>query len=87
MATNMAPNLSNADWDVLFVRSVLLPNCYTIRLLSLLTERFLINFADIIFSLLANLIGQTYKRKVDKVNIHWMVKLLSDVNWIPNIAQ
>jgi len=71
----------------LYVRSILIQDNFTARLLSLLTERFLLNFADIVVSILANLIGLLYKKKIEISNIRTIVKMLAATNWIPEIAQ
>jgi hypothetical protein len=72
---------------VLFIRGAVLQDSYSLRLVSLLTERFLKTFADIIFSILANLIGLAYKKQIDEANIRHLVKLLTDAGWVPMIAQ
>jgi hypothetical protein len=86
MYSEKIPHMSNTEWDVSFIRGELLSNQFSMRVLSLLSEKFLSAYSDIIVSVLANLIGIAYKKRPDVLNIQSLVRILNQASWLPDIT-
>ena len=87
--SEVLPGLSNSNWDTLFIRGVVLKNTYTLRIILLISNssiKLCLNIVDLLYSVLANLIGQCSQNKADLLNIELILKIFSELRWVPALV-
>jgi hypothetical protein len=87
--SEVLPGLSNGNWDTLFIRNIVLSNTYTLRILSLISSggiKLALQIADFVYSIFANLLGFCSQNRVDLGNIEIMLKILTELRWVPSIV-
>lgn len=87
--SEILPGLSNSNWDTLFIRGVVLKNSYTLRVVYLISNgggKLALCLVDLMYSVLANLIGLCSQGNVDLVNVEILLRIFSGLNWVPNIV-
>ena len=87
--SEVLPGLSNANWDTLFIRGTILSNTFTLRVVSLISSggaKLALQLADLMYSIFANLIGFCSQGKIDLANIEIILKIFTELRWLPNIV-
>jgi hypothetical protein len=83
------PGLSNSNWDTLFVRGVVLRSTYSLRVVLLISNgggKLCLQIVDLLYSVLANLIGLCSQNKTDLRNVELILKIFSELRWVPLIV-
>ncbi|OMJ89472.1 hypothetical protein SteCoe_8373 [Stentor coeruleus] len=87
--SEVLPGLSNANWDTLFVRGIILSNTYTLRIVFLISTggvKLALQLVDLMYSTFANLIGFCSQGKIDLPNIEIILKIFTELHWVPSIV-
>lgn len=87
--SEILPGLSNTNWDTLFIRGSVLSNTYTLRIVSLISSgggKLALQLVDLMYSVFANLIGYCSQGKIDLENISIILKIFSELGWVPHIV-
>lgn len=88
--SEILPGLSNSNWDTLFIRGVVLKNYYTLRIVYLISNggsKLALQLVDLLYSVLANLIGLCSQGHADLVNVEILLRVFSGLNWVPKIVE
>ena len=86
--SEVLPNLSNSNWDTLFIRKKVLMSTYTLKIISLICEggpKLGLQVLDLIISILANLIGSFNKDQPDYSNTEILLNIVVQMNWAPSL--
>ncbi|CAG9314036.1 unnamed protein product [Blepharisma stoltei] len=87
--SEVLPNLSNSNWDTLFIRKQVLSDTYTLKIVSLIVgggNKLALQMIDLLLSILANLIGMYNQSRQDLPNTMLLLKLLAELGWVPSLA-
>ena len=87
--SEVLPGLSNANWDTLFIRKIVLSSTYTLRIISLISSggfKLALQLVDLMYSIFANLIGYCAQGTIDLTNIEILLKIFTELRWTPSIV-